>query len=145
MGFTGNRGPLIITAIIIAIIVAGIAVASSGGAPKTNTIGKVVITLRGSIGIENITYANLDLEDSGTTRDRYNLPYSYNISKGNTIQLYAGVGDGYIFNSWDFSGVNPDLSGTSRLSNPLTLSKINSDTIITATVLKVNTVIKIGE
>lgn len=138
MGFKGNRGYFIIAGIILVILIIAIISANSGGTRKTAASGKVVITIRAGIGVDNITIANLN---TGTSiiKTSLNLPYSFNVTKSDSIQAIVRTADGYMFNAWEFG------DGTFNNHNPFILEKVEKDTTMTATVLMTNQQNLLGE
>jgi hypothetical protein len=131
MGFKGNRIFVIIFAIVIIVIV-GIALASNSGSGTSKTIkGMTTVTINAEVGIDQIRLVVLN---TGATikLTQFDLPYSFNCSTGNTIQLYATTTSNYVFNTWRFN------DGTFSDGEPQThilALKIDKPIIITADML----------
>lgn len=96
---------LFVAAIIIVIIVAGALIASSGApATKKGTVpGQVTVTINKAIGIDQISINNLDDDTGDFVKTFIQLPYSFNCSAGDAIELGGIAKDGYTWNGWQFS------------------------------------------
>jgi hypothetical protein len=123
-----NRFYLIVLGLAFIVIIGIAAAASSGGKkPATNVPGQVVCTIRAEVGVDNITVANLNTGQS-IIKTNTMLPFSFNCTKGDIIQLRVKTMNEYSFNAWVFN------TGTFDNRNPL-LWKMDADTTMTACVL----------
>ena len=131
MPFKGNRIYLFgITGFIIAIAII-VLVANSASNPKAKeqTAGLCVVEIRAEIGIKYIIKNNLNTAGGDMIITSLNLPYRFNITKGDTVRFTAITEDDYLFNAWTFN------DGTSDNRNALTIKIQDKNFVITANVL----------
>jgi hypothetical protein len=119
---------------VAAIVVIGlIAVIANGVANTKEKIeqpaGICTVELRGEIGIKYIIKNNLNTGGGDMIIESLNLPYRFNVTKGDTIRLTAITEDDYIFNAWTFN------DGTHHSRNPLTRTVNDKNFVITANTL----------
>jgi hypothetical protein len=100
--FKGNRGPIILLCIAIFIIIIIAAVASSSGGRKGNPAGLITCTVNGDIGIDKIVITNQNTGKS-ITKTYADLPYSFNLTEGDTLRLNVTLLDGYAWNAWEIN------------------------------------------
>jgi hypothetical protein len=122
---------LIIVGIIVIIIFVGIiaAVVSGGGRKPANAAGQCTVTIIGDIGLFNVEISNQNTGGGPivkTAADLGSMGFSFNVTKGDTIQVNATVLSDYKWNVWRFS-----TTGTWDKHNPLTII-ITKDTVIVA-------------
>jgi hypothetical protein len=101
MGFKGNRGPIIILIIAVLVIVGIIALGSSGGR-KSNPAGLITCTVNGDVGIDKVIITNQNTGKS-ITKTYADLPYSFNLTEGDTLRLNVTIADGYAWNAWEIN------------------------------------------
>ena len=91
-------------------------------------MGLAVVTVKcETAGLSTVKIINLN---TGTSiiKAATALPYSFNVTRGDTLQLIAATQPNFLFNAWVFN------TGTFDNHNPLTV-KVNADATITAEVL----------
>lgn len=135
MPFSNNRR-YYIAGIIVFAIIAGLIIngaISSGPAKKNIKESEVVtVTILKDVGIDTVTYTNYDVPGETKTLTIIDLPYSFNTSRGDTLELTETTRSGYLWNSWDFSPMS-----RSNRDNPLVLDTsdplycFNNEIIIT--------------
>lgn len=128
MPFKPTPGLIIVGFIIVIIIIGALALAASPGKPKS-VAGLAVVTVKGEIGLTSVKIINLNTGTS-IVKTSTSFPYSFNVTRGDTLQLIAATQPNYMFNAWVFN------TGTFDNHNPLTV-KVNADVTITAEVLYV--------
>ncbi len=127
MGFKGNRGPLIIIGIIIVFFLALAWAASGNSAQRITPPGMEVCTIQSEVGVSTVKITN---QNTGTSivKTVSNLPYSFNFTRGDTLQFNVTMQPEYVFNAWTFN------TGTFDNHNPLTI-KPTDNVVMTVTVL----------
>jgi hypothetical protein len=133
MGFKGNRGPLIITAVLcLTLLIAAVALASNSPAPPKQEEDPMdnpdvpmtfSFTVSGDIGIDVIKITNLNTPATMrlTTAD---LPASFNIDANDQLVFTVSSKDGYTFDHWVVD------DGTWQSKNPLTIKPVGSFSMI---------------
>ncbi len=125
MGFKGNRIWLIGGLIGIFIIAVIIVAANQSPSISKTTAGQVTVTIDGEVGTVTVKITNLNTGTS-INRTAVDLPFRFNCTKGDTIQVTASTVNDYAFNSWFFNNL-----GTFDHHNPL-LIKVNGNLYMTA-------------
>lgn len=115
--------------VVLIIIIIGI-VASSGGTTRKTTLGLVVCTVQAEIGVETVKIINMNTGASiiKTGTQLTFKSFSFNCTKGDTLQFHVTTMKDYIFNAWTFN------TGTFDQHNPLTIT-ISADTVMKAEML----------
>jgi hypothetical protein len=104
MGFKGSRGPLVIIVIIALVVIAGLAVASQGPPKsKVKESDTITVTIQKHVGIDTVTYENIDNPGEIKVLTIIDLPYSFNCTRGDTLIFTETTRSGYNWNTWDFS------------------------------------------
>lgn len=108
----------LILAVIIIIIVILIGLAANAAnqtlLAKPESGGTITVTIEKNVGIDRITYENIDNPGEIKTLTIIDLPYSFNCSRGDTLVFNYTARAGYVCNSLDFSP-----TGRSNRDNPL--------------------------
>jgi hypothetical protein len=81
---------------------------------KTKLSETITVTIQKNVGIDLITYENLDNPGEIKTLSIIDLPYMFNCSRGDTLSFNYTARSGYITNTLDFSP-----TGRSSHDNPL--------------------------
>lgn len=127
----------IIVGVLGAVILIGLIWGGSSLPPSKKIIKEsevVTITILKHVGIDTVTYQNYDVPGETKTLTLIDLPYSFNTSRGDTLELIETTRAGYLWNSWDFSPMS-----RSNRDNPMILDTsdplycFNNEIIITPT------------
>ncbi len=123
MPFKGSRGPVLIIVIIFFVIIAGIAIASQGPPKSKVTLNSetVTITINYNVGIKTIEITNQNTGQTYTATVT-SLPYSFNCTRGNAIDITVTTNPSYKWNAWTFTPVGIPLS-----DNPATFKADNTN------------------
>jgi hypothetical protein len=81
---------------------------------KTKLSQTITVTIEKNVGIDLITYENLDNPGEIKTLSIIDLPFSFNCSRSDTLSFNYTARSGYVCNSLDFSP-----TGRSNKDNPL--------------------------
>lgn len=128
MPFKGNRGPIIIGGAVLLLIIIIAAAAASGGPRNGQPAGTCTATINGAVGLSQINITN---QNTGKTiiRTAAELPYTFNLAKGDTIKLSVSVINGYDWNAWELNN-----SPWFAQDNPLVI-KVNGNVVFDANCL----------
>ena len=90
-----------IIAVVIILIIAS-AAASSGGSRNGQPAGVCTATINGAVGLSQVEITN---QNTGKTiiRTAAELPYTFNLNKGDTLKFNVTVLEGYIWNAWELN------------------------------------------
>jgi len=124
MPFKPTTGLIAFICIIILIIVVVVAISGGGGNKPSSPQGQLVCTVNGDVGVSVIKITNANTGNS-ITKTAADLPFSFNFTKGDTLQFNVTVLSDYEFNAWMFT------TGTFNNHNPLVL-KTETPLIMTA-------------
>ena len=130
MPFTNNR-IYVVAFLIIIVVIAAIAYAGSQTQTSRTQKGISVITINSEVGLKQIILTVLN-SGATITLTQFDLPYSFNGTNGNTIQLAIFATSNYVFNTWGFN------DGTFSSGDPYThilTIKIEKPITITADLL----------
>ncbi|MFA5365626.1 MAG: hypothetical protein WC325_10650 [Candidatus Bathyarchaeia archaeon] len=129
--FTAKTWIILIIAIICIIVLIAYGASSFANMkPKSEEqAGLCVVEIRAEIGIKYIIKNNLNTAGGDMIITSLNLPYRFNITKGDTVRFTAITEDDYLFNAWTFN------DGTSDNRNALTIKIQDKNFVITANVL----------
>jgi hypothetical protein len=123
---------VVIAAIIVIGLIAVVANGASNAKQKSEQpVGLCVVEVRAEIGIKYIVKNNLNTGGGDMIITSLNLPYRFNITKGDTVRFTAITEDDYLFNVWTFN------DGTHDNHNALTKTIQDTTFVITANVLYV--------
>jgi hypothetical protein len=122
-----SRFFLIIGAIVLLVIIV-VAAASSGVKPKVSTVGLATCTVNGQLGMKSVQITNQNTGKS-IIKTAADLPYTFNLTKGDTLRFNVTTLPGYLWNSWEMNA-----SPWFAQDNPL-LIRVSTDVSLTAKVL----------
>jgi hypothetical protein len=117
MPFTNNRRYYVfgfIGFIIVASLIGWGALNAPNPSAKIKESQTITVTIEKNVGIDLITYENLDNPGEIKTLSIIDLPYSFNCSRGDTLSFNFTARSGYTTNTLDFSP-----TGRSSHDNPL--------------------------
>jgi hypothetical protein len=131
MPFNNNRIYYVAGFIIIICVVALIGYGAIQGIPKkTGLPGVVIMTVKGETGINYIEITNQNT-DQTILLQKPDLPYSFNCTQGDELQIKVTTLSNYYFNSWRF---NTNIYGSFDHHNPLYLT-VDTPVTMLATVI----------
>jgi hypothetical protein len=121
---------IFVAAILVIALIAVIANGVANTKEKAEQpLGICTVELRGEIGIKYIIKNNLNTGGGDMIITGLDLPYRFNVTKGDTIRLTAVTEDDYLFNAWTFN------DGTHNNRNPLPKVVTDKTFVVTANVL----------
>jgi hypothetical protein len=122
-----TRFMLFVGAIFLIVIIIIGAAASSGGRRDTPT-GTCTATVNGAVGLSQVSITN---QNTGKTiiRTAAELPYTFNLNKGDTIRFSITVLSDYVWNAWEM-----DREPWFAQDNPLVI-KVNGNIVFDANCL----------
>jgi hypothetical protein len=125
-----NRNFIIIGIIFVVVVVIGYVAVSAGsnGGSTQNPTGTCTVTINGCVGLSSVTITN---QNTGKTiiRAAAELPYTFNLNKGDTIRLNVTTLSPYAWNAWEI-----DKSPWFAQDNPLVI-KVTANTVFDANCL----------
>jgi hypothetical protein len=86
---------------LLAIIVVA-ASASSGSRRNQNPADLITCTVNTDIGIDKVTITNQNTGKS-ITKTMTDLPYTFNLTEGDTLRLNVTLTEGYVWNAWEIN------------------------------------------
>ena len=86
---------------LIAIIIFA-ASASSGSRRNQNPADLITCTVNSHIGIDKVTITNQNTGKS-ITKTMADLPYSFNLTQGDTLRFNVTLAVGYVWNAWEIN------------------------------------------
>ena len=89
----------IISLIVAALLYAG---SQSSSYRSSNPAGLVTCTVNGDIGIAQVTITNQNTGKS-ITKQYANLPYTFNLTEGDTLRFNVTMLEGYAWNAWELN------------------------------------------
>ena len=124
MGFKGNRIWIIIIAVaFIAALIIGVSSASSGTSKTKKPAGLLTCTVNGDVGLDQIVIINQNTGKS-IIKTTANLPYTFNLTEGDTLRFNVTLIEGYNWNAWEINQY-PWFAQ----DNPFTM-KVNADLVL---------------
>jgi hypothetical protein len=126
MGFKGNRGPLVIFAVIfIVIIVVAASASSSPKKPNSAIAGLAECTVNAEVGLAQVKITNQNLRTS-IIKTASDLPFSFNFTEGDTLAFTITVLSGYTWNAWE---LNQSPWFAQGINNTLTIKSTEDITL----------------
>ena len=91
---------LLVSVVILFFIIVVAASASSGGSRNGQPAGVCTATINGAVGLSQVEISN---QNTGKTiiRTAAELPYTFNLNKGDTLEFNVTIIDGYQWNAWE--------------------------------------------
>lgn len=118
-GLQFTKKTYIIFIIIGVLAVAGVAgylsMQPSTASTKPKLSETITITILKDVGINTVTYQNYDNPGEIKTLTIIELPYSFNASRGDTVEFTETTRPGYSWNSWDFQPMGRGNRGVGEL------------------------------
>ena len=92
----------IFVGIIALIVIIVIAASASSGSRRHNPAGLLTCTVQSDIGINQVVITNQNTGKS-ITKTAADLPYTFNLTEGDTLRFNVTLLEGYKWNAWEIN------------------------------------------